>query len=107
MLTYVSLEFGNRPPPPPPCALGGGGGCRKHSENERAGATSFHRAAGGGLRPSILLHSKAASTVYSTLSLCFNLLLLYDVMILSLSCILANCAFILGQFQPGRLLKLR
>ncbi len=50
MLTYVSLEFGNRPPPPTPTlCTRGRGGCRKHSENERAGATSFHRAAGGGL----------------------------------------------------------
>jgi hypothetical protein len=49
MPTYVPWGFLEQTSPPPsPCALGEGGS-RKHSENERAGATSLHRAAGGGL----------------------------------------------------------
>jgi hypothetical protein len=49
MPTYVPWGLRNRPPPPPHPVHLGEGGCRKHSENERAGATSFHQAAGGGL----------------------------------------------------------
>jgi hypothetical protein len=47
MPTYVPWGFLEQTSPPSPCALGEGGS-RKHSENERAGATSLHRAAGGG-----------------------------------------------------------
>ncbi len=50
MATYVPWGFEEQTSPPPhPVHLGEGGGCRKHSENERSGATSFHQAAGGGL----------------------------------------------------------
>jgi hypothetical protein len=49
MPTYVPWDLGTDLPPPHPVHLGEGG-CRKHSENERAGATSFHQAAGGGLK---------------------------------------------------------
>ena len=49
MPTYVPWGFQEQTSPPPHPVHLGEGGCRKHSENERAGATSFHRAAGGGL----------------------------------------------------------
>ncbi len=49
MPTYVPWGFQEQTSPPLTLCTWGRGGCRKHSKNERAGATSFHRAAGGGL----------------------------------------------------------